>query len=91
MNPNKAPRPDGMNACFWHRFWHIMGKDVIKVILNYLNSPILLDNINHINIALISKVSDRIENRCILSPLYLRILLVLLSFWIFLRVIFFCR
>ena len=32
MNPNKAPGPDGMNACFWQRYWHIMGKDVTKVI-----------------------------------------------------------
>ena len=56
MNPNKALGPDDMNACFWQKYWHIMGKDASKVILNCLNSTFLLDNINHTNIALIPKV-----------------------------------
>lgn len=35
--PTKAPRPDGMNAQFYKNFWHIVGDDVINVILNFLN------------------------------------------------------
>ena len=33
MNSNKAPRPDGMTACFYQRYWKVIGGDISKVIL----------------------------------------------------------
>ena len=33
MAPNTTPGPDGMSPIFYKSFWHIVGKDVIAVVL----------------------------------------------------------
>ena len=58
MRPMKASRPNGMNALFYQKFWHIVGDKVVSAVLDYLNSSVILPDINHTNIVLIPKVKN---------------------------------
>ena len=58
MGPTKTPRPDGMNALFYQKFWHVVGKDVVTAVLDFLNDGILLPALNHTDIVLIPKVKN---------------------------------
>ena len=35
MGPTKTLGPDGMNALFYQKFWHIMDDDVVSVVLDF--------------------------------------------------------
>ncbi|XP_075665883.1 uncharacterized protein LOC142635634 [Castanea sativa] len=58
MGPTKALGPDGMNALFYQRFWHVVGDSVVDDVLNFLNNGHILPDINHTNIVLIPKVKN---------------------------------
>ena len=58
MGPTKVPGPDGMNALFYQKFWHIVGNDVSSVVLDFLNSGIMIPEINYTHIVLIPKVKS---------------------------------
>ena len=58
MNPNKAPGPDGMTAWFYQKFWPVMGQDIIKVLMHFLNGNSTIPSINHTNIVLIPKIQS---------------------------------
>ncbi|XVE83281.1 hypothetical protein DITRI_Ditri16bG0075300 [Diplodiscus trichospermus] len=46
FNPNKVVGLDGMSTLFFQQYWHIVGDDVTKVILSFLNNDASLDYIN---------------------------------------------
>ena len=55
MGPTKAPGPDGINALFYQKFWHVVGNTVVLAMLDFLNNGNMLPKINHTNILLIPK------------------------------------
>ena len=50
--------PNGMSPIFYKSFWHIVGEDVTVVVLNALNSHIILESINTTFISLIPKIKN---------------------------------
>ena len=58
MAPLTAPGPDGMSPIFYKTYWHIVGDDVISIVLNALNSSKVHESLNSTFIALIPKVKN---------------------------------
>ena len=58
MGPTKALGPDGMNALFYQKFWHIVGNNVSSIVLEFLNSGIMVLEINYTNLVLIPKIKS---------------------------------
>ena len=56
MGPTKAPGPDGINALFYQKFWHIVGNEVTEAVLQFLHTGHMVPNINYTHIVLIPKV-----------------------------------
>ena len=56
MGPTKALGPDGMNALFYQKFWHIVGHGMTNVVLDFLHTGHMVPAINYTHIVLIPKV-----------------------------------
>lgn len=54
----KAPEPDGLQTCFLHKHWNVLGPKVISVALESLNNGKDISAINDTNIALIPKIKS---------------------------------
>ena len=54
----KAPGPDGLHAIFFKRFWHILGDELTKEVLDAIEKKKILDGWNSTNIVLIPKVEN---------------------------------
>lgn len=55
MHLLKSPRPDGLPALFFHKYWQIVGRDVQELVLEILNDKRAPDEINKTFIVLIPK------------------------------------
>ena len=58
MHPTKAPGPDDMSPMFYQQYWEIVGPEVIKCVLDSLNTGVLPCGINDTYICLIPKVKS---------------------------------
>ena len=58
MHSTKASGPDGMSPIFYQQYWEIVGLEVIKCVLDSLNSSVLPCGINETYICLIPKVKS---------------------------------
>ena len=58
MHPTKTPGPDGMSAIFFQKYWDVVGNDIMRMVLNVLNSNMSIVDINRTNITLIPKINS---------------------------------
>jgi hypothetical protein len=58
MGPNKAPRPDGFTAGFYHAHWDLVGPSVTRAVLKFLNGGVLAEEINLTTVVLIPKIRN---------------------------------
>lgn len=55
MHLQNAPGPDGIHACSFQKYWHIIGEDVALFALKVLNQGLDLFVINHTYISHVLK------------------------------------
>lgn len=58
MSPLKSPGPDGFSPMFYHKFWNIIGSNVIDCTLDFLNNLHLPPSLNYTYIVLIPKIKN---------------------------------
>ena len=57
----KASGPDGMNALFHQKIWHIVGDIIVAAIIEFLNNGHMLPVLNHTHIVLIPKIKNLVK------------------------------
>lgn len=61
MTPLKAPDPDAMPPLFYQNYWELVGCDVTKTVLSFLNSALIPHPLNHTFLTLIPKIKNPIS------------------------------
>ena len=57
IGSTRAPGPDGFNAAFYQRYWHIVGPAIIKEVKLFFTSGKMPEQWNHTNLCLIPKIA----------------------------------
>lgn len=63
MAPLKSPGPNGFSACFYQKYWMLVGDEVCIIVLNFLNGGSFNDRINYNYIVFIPKVKNSVNVR----------------------------
>jgi hypothetical protein len=58
MHPLKSPGPDGFGSCFFQKHWQVVGEEVRRSVLDFLNFEIFDPGINSTFITLVPKKSS---------------------------------
>jgi hypothetical protein len=58
MKPNKAPGLDEFRASFYQRHWGLLGADICRAVLAFLNDGSMPDVLNDTILVLIPKVKN---------------------------------
>ncbi|GLU03182.1 hypothetical protein SLE2022_203970 [Rubroshorea leprosula] len=58
IHSSKAPGLDGMNVSFFKHYWPIIGDDITKAVLEFLNEGIMTKGVNRTHIVLIPKTKN---------------------------------
>lgn len=67
MKGRKAPGLDGLQVCFLHKFWDILGQLIANMVLGILNNGDDVSCLNDTNIVLITKIKNPLPNKRFLS------------------------
>ena len=70
MHPDKAPGPDGMTEGFYKKYWDMVGPDITRLVLGFLNKGECIQAINHTNLVLIPKLKIPLHQRIIAQLVY---------------------
>jgi hypothetical protein len=64
MGDLKAPRPDGMAALFYKKYWNIVGHDICMEVRSLLNGGVMPENWNEMVVVVILKIAnpDRLKD-----------------------------
>ena len=62
MHPFKTHGPDSMSPIFYQKYWYIVGSDVTREVLKFLNKDISPTNINHTYVVLNPKCQNPYNN-----------------------------
>lgn len=58
MSPFKPPGPNGFNVGFCQDHWEVIGTNVSKAMLDFLNNGLMATGLNHTHISLVPKVNS---------------------------------
>jgi hypothetical protein len=58
MKPNEAPGPDGFTTGFYQGHWNLLGNDICRAVLAFLNGGSMPDVVNDTILVLIPKVKN---------------------------------
>ncbi|XP_041024388.1 uncharacterized protein LOC121264998 [Juglans microcarpa x Juglans regia] len=61
MGPYKSPGPDGYGACFYQKYWSVIGEDVSDAILDFMHSDHGMEDINFTYLVMIPKCSNPVN------------------------------